>query len=449
MNRESVLGKDPIGRLLLKMAIPTTISMLVGALYQIVDAVFVGQNVGAQGIGAITAVTPLFMFGTSIAIMIATGTASIIARLFGAKKYKELRQTTFNSLSLSLFVNLVITIVYFIFLPQILAVLGIKGETLAYAVEYSRVALFGNFFFSLFLLASALIRSEGKPVFATVSVVTGTIINLCLDAILIIGFNMGMTGAAVATLVGEFVSFALGFGYLFLSKQTIYRLNKTDLKIDIKIVKEIFTIGLPSFVQSFNNSLTEMIANVIILAFGGNMMLAAYGIISRILGFIFLPMFGTVEGSEPIIGYNYGARDLKRVYQAIKTTFWSLFAYSLFIAAAVFIFAKYFFLIFTQEAAVINAGVTPIRVLMTTVAFLIVSLIATSFYQAIGKAKIALFLAIFRQIMILTPSLLILAYVFNMGVWSVWVSYLLSDTLAAIVSWLILRKDLKKMKQKF
>ncbi len=434
MDREKhILDNDRIGRLLLKISGPAMIAMMVNALYNVVDAIFVGRGVGTLGIAGVSIVFPIQIFILAIALMIGIGSASIISRSLGAKKYQRAYETVGTAVLSVTVLGIIAAVFGSVFLNRLLIIFGSTEAILPYAQEYARIVLMGSIFFSFTVATNNIVRAEGRAVIAMTSMIIGAVLNIILDPIFIFGLDMGIRGAALATVIAHIVtSFYLLLYFQF--GNSSLKIRWQYLRIRLKILGEIAAVGSASFVRQLSFSALAAILNNILKGFGGDVPIAVFGIINRINSFVMMPMLGIAQGVQPIVGFNYGARRFDRLLKTLRLGLKSTSMVGLFGFAILLLIPGVLFGLFTQDAELRRLGVEAMRIFALGVPVIGFLIIGGSLFQAIGKAKHALFLSLARQILIVTMVLILPRFY---GLNGVWISFPLANVLFTGVTLLL------------
>ncbi len=443
-NREDLLRNEKISTLLFRMSLPATIGMLVNALYNIVDTIFVGRGVNALAIGGLTVVFPIQMLAIALSLLVAIGAAANISISFGAGDLRKARKYVGNSYTLATIISLILVVIGVIFIRPLLRLFGASAILMPYAYDYLSIVLIGIVPLALVTVNSSVLRAEGNAKMAMLFVALGTIFNIILDPIFIFGFHMGIRGAAAATALSQITGFLLALSYA-LRKKNIISVSWQDFRLEFSVVMDIFKLGASSFVRQVSGSVLMIFLNNAVMNFGGEVALSAVGIISRMTAFVFMPMFGVVQGMQPIVGFNFGARQYGRVKEVVKISIRFLLSYCSIALLLVFLFNKSVFRMFTTDIEVITVGTDAMKIMLIAVPVVGVQIIAASFYQAIGLAKPAMFLSLLRQAILLIPLILLLPKLFGLGLLGIWLAYPIADILSTGVSGIMLRKELKRM----
>ncbi len=414
--REQIL-KGNLRSLLFKFSTPAIIGMVVSALYNMVDTLFVGQGVGPLAISALTIVFPIQLIIMAVGIMIGIGAASVISRALGANEKEKALKAANISIILTLLFSAAFMIPAYLFMDEILYFFGASSETFLLAKDYMEIILIGFISFSFAISANNLIRAEGKPRAAMYSMIIGALSNIALDPVFIFGFKMGVRGAAIATIISQFLS-VVYIVFFLTSKRSIYRFNARLFRLDGGISKEIIAIGFPSFAMQVVGSAVFIIFNRSVLHYGDDMYIAVMGIGLRVLSLIEMPIIGIAQGFSTLVSFNYGAR----LYQRVKSVFREAIIWTVIIAGTGFIammgFPGQILGIFTSDQNLIQIGIIPIRIIVILLPFIGFQILGGSLFQAIGKTIPALVIILSRQLLLLIPAVLVLPLFFGLtGVW--------------------------------
>lgn len=448
--QHQMLGEEPINKLLLKLSTPAVIGMMVNALYNLVDTFFVGRVVGKFAIAGLTVAFPIQMIIFAMAQLIGLGAASVISRSLGSKNFEKANNIAGISIVLVSLVGIISCILGLAFIDPILKLFAASGDVFGYAKAYMSIIFIGNIFVTFTTSTTSLVRAEGNAKVAMITMVIGTALNIILDPIFIYVFDMGIKGAAYATVISQAVSFFYIISYFVRGKSTM-KLKMHHFKLKINYIIEIVTVGFPSFARQVAGSAVAVIINTSLVNFGGDIALSAYGLINKVTMFLFMPLFGIVQGMQPIVGFNYGAKKYDRVKKVIFSSIYSMTVMLLVSWGVIQLFPSFIFSIFLPfegNQDVFAIGVPGIKILLFGVPVIAVQIVSSSVFQAIGKAKPALILSLLRQIILLVPLLLILPNIFNLGLTGIWLAYPLSDIIATIISSFMLKHEFKSMSKK-
>lgn len=447
MDRTMELGQGSVGKLLLKFSIPAIIGMIVNALYNIVDRIFIGQIPGGVGELALSGVTVTFPISTVImafGMLVGIGSAALISIRLGQQKKEEAEKILGNALILVIIILVALAIITFPFLDKLLVAFGASEKILPYAKEYIQIIIAGGVIQNIGFGLNAAIRSEGNPKIAMLTMLLGAITNTVLDPIFIFVFDMGVAGAAIATVIAQLAS-TIWVLYHFTKGKSTLKLRKENFKLDKEIIKNIFAIGMSPFFMQLAASLVGVISNKALLTHGGDFAIGAMGVISSVAMMCLMPVFGINQGSQPIIGYNYGAKNYKRVKKAWMLAVVAAVAITTTGFLVVELAAPSIIRIFNSNADLVAIGTHGIRIYLSMLPVIGFQVISTNYFQAVGKAKISMFLSLVRQVIVLIPLLLILPPIFGLN--GVWISGPTSDAVASIITVFFVMRELKELKQ--
>lgn len=451
--KELNLGKDKINKLLLSFSIPCVISMLINSIYNIVDQIFIGKGVGTLGNAATNVIFPLVIIFNAIAGLIGNGAAANLSLKLGENDKKNASKSIGQAITLSFLVSIIISIITYIFLPKLIYLFGCTESVYNYAIEYGKIIVIGAPFMIIYSSFSSIIRADGSPKYSMIMLVIGAIINIILDPIFIFTFNMGVKGGAIATVIGQVVSFIIACFYL--KKVKSVKLTKNDFKIDKSVVK-ILSLGLSSFITQatilvlfvfMNNIMTKLGVKT---KFGEDIPLSVYGVISKINSLYISTVLGISIGAQPIIGFNYGAGNELRVKETIKKV--------LTINFIVGILFNLMFLLFPRQLAGIFISANDpsynlfmeFATLMCHSFLLVIALNALEMttsivIQSLGNVVKSTAVTFIRQIILLIPISLLLAFIFNKGIYGVLYAGCIADILCFIITIFILKSEYKKL----
>ena len=436
----SDFGTEPIGKLLIRQAVPASIGILVMSLNILIDTIFVGHWIGAQAIAAINVVLPVSFFIAALGMSIGVGGSSIISRALGSKSNSKALKTFGNQITLTLTLTLTFISFGLFFIDEIIPVFGGKGTIYEPAKIYYRIVLYGVPLLALCMMGNTVIRAEGKPKFAMYAMMIPSVTNLILDFFLIKFLDLGMTGAAWATTFSYTFCFAFIF-WFFISKNSEMKINWSHLGLKKKIVSEISSLGSVTLTRQAVVSITYLIMNNILFEFGGETSVTAYAIVSRMLMFALFPIFGITQGFIPIAGFNYGAKNYNRVKQTIAIAI----RYSIILATLIFVllfgFPELITKAFTTDISVIDKTPNAMRWVFAATPIIAIQLIGAAYFQAVGKATPALLLTLSRQAFFFIPLIFILPLWY--GELGVWMAFPASDVLSTLVTAYFLQKEIK------
>lgn len=445
-DKSEMLGNEKIGRLLFKLSLPATVGMVVNALYNIFDTIFIGKGVNTLAIGALGIAMPIQMIVMAVAMMIGIGGASIVSRSLGAGDVEKAQKVTGNAFASTSIISVIIVVLGLLFLEPSLRLFGATEEILPYAKDYLKIIYIGTLYFPLVMTANNLIRSEGKAAISMIVMVIGTGLNLILDPLFIFGFKMGVAGAAWATIISQFASFLFIIWYYRTGRSAI-KISISDWKIDRGILTEICKVGAPSFIRNFTGSFIAIIVNSSLRHYGGSDAISIFSTVNKVIMFLFMPLFGVVQGMQPIAGFNYGAKKYDRVKEVVKVSIIATMVLATIGFAVGEIFASPILSLFTseKESFFLSEGTKTLRIIISMIPIIGVQIIGSSLYQALGKSKPAMILTMLRQIILLIPLVIIMPLIMKDSLLGIWLAYPLSDLLSTIITVLFLKKEMKHL----
>ena len=437
MKDQKLLGEESELKLLIKYSVPAIIGMLVNALYNIVDRIFIGHipGVGPMAITGVGITMPIMSILLGFGMLIGIGATANISIKFGQNKRKDAEKILGNSVALITIISLVLTIVGIVFANSILHLFGASEATIFYAKEYINVILLGTIFNLMSFSLYSTIRADGNPKMSAAVMVLGCIINVILDAVFIFVFNLGIKGAALATLIMLYY-YTLGGSNLKLKFET--------LKLDWRLVKIVLAIGVAPFSMQMAASVVQVIANNALRMYGGDLAIGAMAAISSIAMIFLMPIFGINQGSQPIIGYNYGAKKYERAQKTVKLAM--IAATTILVLGGILIqaFPALVISMFNSDPKLLEIGVPGLRIYLFMMPIIGISIIGSNYFQSIGKAKLATFLSLLRQVILLIPLTLVLPKIAGLGLTGVWLAGTVSDFLSTIITGLFIIKEFKK-----
>jgi putative MATE family efflux protein len=436
------LGTDKISSLLLRLSLPALIGMLSNALYNLVDAIFVGHGAGSLAIAGLSIAFPLQMIFGAFALMYGVGAASISSIMLGKGDHERASKAAGNGFSIAMITSLIIFAICFIFLDQILIALGASDNILPYARDYSKIVIFGIPFLSFSMVSNNLIRATGDAKASMKIMLVGTIVNIVLDPIFIFALDMGIKGAAYATIIGQIIGSIYALAYFLRGKYAL-KLHLESFKIEATMAKNTIVLGTATFVRQIGTSIIALLANNLLGIYSGDLAIAAYGLIIRLTTIFLLPTFGLNQGIQPIIGYNFGAGKIPRIRETLKLGLYFSLALGLIGELLTELFPTILLKMFTTDPTLLSIAVPALRIYCSAMIFIGIQSLGATYYQAIGRGTPAVILGLLRQIILLIPLLLLLPPF--MGITGIWVAFPLSDALSAIITGIFLIIGLKKL----
>ena len=437
------MGEGSIPRLLLKFSVPAIVGMLVNALYNVVDRIFIGLGVGPLGIAGATVGFPIMIVQMAFGMLIGMGATALVSIRLGEKKKEEAERILGNALSLLVLVSLAIMTAGLVWLRPLLSLFGASPAILSQSYEYVSVILAGSVFMGVGFGMNGFIRAEGNPRMAMLTMVIGAVLNTLLDPLFIFVFKMGVRGAAIATVISQAVSAAWVLSYL-LGGRSLLKIRLANLKISREIAASIVALGFAPFAMQLAASVLNALLTRQLQRFGGDLAIAAMGIIFSLNMLILMPVFGINQGAQPLIGYNYGARRFDRVKQALRLAIGAATAVVTLGFAVVQLFPASLVRLFSRDSAeLLSIGVTAIRLVLMTLPLVGFQIVAASYFQAVGKPRQAMLLMLSRQVLLLIPAILILPRFF--GLLGIYYAVPLADLGSALLTGTWLALELRKL----
>lgn len=445
-NKEATLelGTKPVGRLLWQYALPAIIAMTASSLYNIIDRMFIGQIVGAEAIAGLAITFPFMNLGAAFGAAVGVGSSTAISVKLGQKDYHTAENILGNTVTLNLIIGIAFSIVCLIFLDPILRFFGASDNTLPYAHDFMEIILLGNVFSHMYFGMNAVLRAASKPKQAMYATIFTVVMNILLDVVFILWWGWGIKGAAVATVISQCLALCWQMK-LFTNKKEILHLKRGIYRLKSNLVKNIIAIGISPFLMNVCACIIVIFVNNQLVRFGGDMAVGAYGI-SNALAIVFVMfIMGLNQGMQPIAGYNYGAQRMDRLLKVlnisiiaatcIMTTGWIIAMFMPRMVAEMF----------TTDKQLIDISIVAIRYNLLVFPIIGFQMVATNFFQCIGKVKISIFMSLARQLFLLLPLLAILPIFWDLD--GVWAAIPASDALSAIIAFVVMSFYMKKFKK--
>ncbi|MCL1927321.1 MAG: MATE family efflux transporter [Treponema sp.] len=454
-NAASRLGTEPVGKLLLQFSLPAITGMLVNALYNVVDRIWVGRGVNELALGGLSLVLPLMTITMAFSMLFGIGSANLISMRLGQRRKEDAENALNHCFFLLVISALVIMTVELIFLDQIIAYLGseVGSGTLEYARRYYRIILYGQAFFMLGFGFSHCTRAQGFPLITMIGMILGAGMNMILDPLFIIIFGWGVEGAAWATIISQFLS-AVWILYFVNSKKAIVRLNLRGFRPSFRIVLDIMSFGCSQFLLQFAMSTVQFLVNMSLGKYGvatlgkggGDIALSGLNITMSISMLFFMPVFGINQGAQPILGFNYGAKKFDRVRKTFLLAITGATSICLLGFSLAQLFSGFLIRLFTPDGSPTLLSFAPValRVIMIAMPLNGFTIVATNFFVVTGRPKISIFLSMLRQVFALIPCLLIFGRIW--GLWGVVAAPPVADTFAFITTGLMILFEMRKLK---
>lgn len=442
--RTRALGTEPIRKLLLRLATPSIASLGVLALYNVVDAIFVGHGAGTLAIAGIGVAFPLFLLTLGIGQLVGVGGASLLSRALGQENIKLAKRSLGNTITLGLIVSSLIAGLGLAFREPLVRFAGATPDILPHASSYISVILGGSFALILASLFSATARAQGDAARATVPLIASGVLNIVLDPIFIFGFRLGAAGAAWATVLASSVGVAYYVVYIFGPKARL-RLRPSHLLLRPRATVAILSVGAASFVGIFAASAATVVINRALGLYGGDLPIAIYSVVNRIVTFSRMPVFGVVDGAQPIYGYNYGAGNYHRVVAAIRYVLRTALVLAGFFWILFLLFPREFLSVFSSDPQLLDEGSHALRIIVLAIPLLALQAVVGGFYQALGHAAKALAVSLLRDLALIIPAVLVLSAFFRTT--GVWMAFPVADVLSAIIVAPLLIREIRRLQR--
>ncbi len=442
---QNVLDDDRIGRLLIKLTMPAFMGMFVITLYNVVDSIFVGQYVGPLGIAGLAIVFPVQMLSMGIGQMMGMGGASLISRLIGADKISRAEHALGNAFSGTIVLSAVLIIVGLSCTDFWLRLIGSSETILPYARDYMTIILFGLFFQTFAMSMNNLIRAEGNVRVPMIGMIIGAGLNIVLDAVFIIPLEMGIKGAALATVLAQLVSGAYFLSYHFTGKSFL-KLHSRNLMIEWRIMKDILSIGIAAFAMIVAGSLATVFVNRLLVFYGGDYAISAFGILHRIMMFALMPGMVIGQGLQPIVGFNYGAGRYGRALRAIRIAITYATVCSIVAFIVLFNFPDLFLRIFTSDSELIAISVYAAKRIFFALPVIGFMMTGSIIFQAIGKVAQSIVTSLARSVLFLIPLVFILPNYW--GIDGVWLAFPVTDILTFLLTLVLIMIQIREFMRK-
>ncbi len=446
------LETKPVGKLLIQYAMPAIVAMTATSLYNMVDSIFIGRGVGALAISGLALTFPLMNLMGAFGAMVGVGASTLMSVKLGQKDYNTATKILGNVVVLNIIIGIALSFIVIPFLDDILRFFGGSDQTIPYAHEYMFVILLGNFITHLYLGLNALLRSIGRPRQAMNATIFTVVINTILDPIFIYGFDWGIAGAAIATVLAQVFSLIYQC-YIFSRPTEIVHLHKGIYKLQFSLVRDSLTMGLSPFLSNFAACFVVILINQGLSYYGnhdlggngGDLLIGAYGIANRLAFFIVMVIIGVNQGMQPIAGFNYGAKLHNRVIGVTKYAIMLTTATSTIGFLIGQFFAESIVSIFTTEPVLIRLSAQGLRIMLLLFPLIGFQMVIGNFFQSIGKPAKAILISLARQMLVLIPCLIIMPMFF--GYMGVWYSMPTSDFIATVLSTILILQHIKKLKR--
>ena len=447
MNQDKdFLGREPIGRLLLKLAFPTVAAQVINMLYNIVDRIYIGHisDIGAMALTGVGVCMPLIMIVSAFAALVAYGGAPRASIFMGRKDTDSAEKTLGNCFIVQIAISIVLTAALLIWNRDFLMAFGASENTIEYSVRYMNVYAIGTLFVQLTLGMNAFITAQGFAKTGMLSVLIGAVANIILDPIFIFGFNMDVQGAALATIISQALSCAWVLAFLF-GKRTMLKIKRKNLFLEAKIILPCLALGLSVFIMQASESVMSVCFNSSLLRYGGDIAVGAMTILTSVMQFAMLPLQGLGQGAQPIISYNYGARNVGRVKAAFRLLLKASVLYAVALWGLVMIFPQLFAAMFTSDAELMEFTKTALRIYMASMFLFGIQMACQMTFNSLGRAKESIIVAVMRKFILLIPLIYIMPAVWSSNqTMAVYLAEPIADALAVTFTAVLFAFQFKK-----
>ena len=443
------LGTQSIRSLLLKYALPGIIAMTASSLYNMVDSIFIGHGVGAMALSGLTVAKPFMDICAAFGTLVGVGASSLVAIKLGEKDYRSANDVLANVILLNVLLGAMVMAVGLYWLDPILYAFGASDVTIAYAREYMEIILWGNILTHIYYGLNSMLRSIGHPKIAMYATIVAVVTNIILDPIFIFVLDMGVRGAALATMISQLVSVIIEL-VIFLNPKEVIYFHRGIWRLKRDITMRALGIGTAPFLMHMASCFVVIVLNNQLKRYGGDMAIATFGITNRFMFFFAMVVMGLNQGMQPIVGYNYGAKLFDRMTRALKLTAMCATCVMGVLWLFGLIWPEGFIRLFTHDELLIAQSIAPARVMLCTMVMVGFPMVVGNFYTSIGMSGKAIFLSLTRQVIFLIPCILLLPLLFHVlnftPIWGVWWSLPICDALAAVLAAIILNRDMRKFK---
>lgn len=440
------LGTDPVRKLLLKYALPSIIAMTATSLYNIVDSIYIGHGCGTLALSALTVAKPFMDICAAFGSLVGVGASSLLAIYLGEKDYDRANRVLGNVIVMNIILSAIVMVVGLVWLDPILMAFGASEATLGYAHEYMEIILYGNILTHLYFGLNAMLRSAGHPRFSMTATIVAVVVNVILDPIFIFALDLGVRGAALATIISQAIAVTWQMTK-FTDKNELVRFHRGIWRLNKHITLRALAIGLSPFLYNIAHCVVVIIINNQLKTFGGDAAIASYGVINRLTFVFAMIVMGLNQGMQPIAGYNYGAKQYDRMWHSFYLTCF----YATCVMGIVFVLGeccpRLVTKMFTHDPELIDLTINPMRIICSTMLIIGFQMVTGNLFTSIGRAGKAIFLSLTRQVLYLIPLALFLPYLFvSNPILGVWWSIPISDALSAITAAIMLIIEMRKFR---
>ncbi len=440
-----MMATMPVGKLIWKLAIPTITAQLINALYNIVDRIYLGHipGNGALILTGVGLCYPIITLISAFASLVGAGGAPLASIALGSKDDKKAEKIVNNSFSMLIIISVILTVFFFAFKTPLLYAFGASENTIGYANEYLSIYLIGTIFVQLCLGMNPYITAQGYSTFAMITVLIGAVLNIVLDPIFIFVFSMGAKGAALATIISQAVS-AIWVLAFFKGKKTLLRIRTKAMKINWKTISPVLALGASPFIMQATEAAISIVFNSTLQKTGGDMAVGTMTIITSIMTFFFLPLQGFSQGAQPVISYNFGAHNDKRVKDSFKVLLGVCLSFAILFFTVVEVVPGFIIGLLTSDENLINFAIPYARIYFAGIAIFGMQMACQQAFVGLGQAKISMFLALLRKVFLLIPLVLILSRT-SLGVTGVFLAEPISDIVSALTAIILFLLNFNKI----
>lgn len=441
------LGTQSVRSLLMKYALPGIIAMTATSLYNMVDSIFIGHGVGAMALSGLTVAKPFMDICAAFGSLVGVGASSLVAIKLGEKDYRSANDVLANVILLNVLLGALVMVVGLYWLDPILYAFGASDVTISYARDYMEIILWANILTHIYYGLNSMLRSIGHPKVAMYSTIVAVVANIILDPIFIFALDMGVRGAALATVLSQAIA-VVGQMVVFLNPKEVIYFHRGIWRLKRDITMRALGIGTAPFLMHLAACFVVIVLNNQLKRYGGDMAIATFGITNRFMFFFSMIVMGLNQGMQPIVGYNYGAKLYNRMIRALKLTAMCATCVMGILWLFGLIWPEGFIRLFTHDEVLVAQSLAPARVMLCTMVMVGFPMVVGNFYTSIGMSGKAIFLSLTRQVFLLIPSILLLPLLFQTvevsPIWGVWWSMPICDALAAIIAAIVLNRDMRK-----
>lgn len=444
--KEADLGKDSLGPLLLKLALPAILAQIINVLYNMVDRMYIGHipKVGPSALTGVGVTMPVIMAISAFAALVSMGGAPRASIMLGRGEHPKAEKILGNCTVMLVIMAIILTAVFLIWGEPILMVFGASEATIGYALDYMRIYALGTIFVQLALGLNAFINAQGYAKIGMITVAIGALCNIVLDPIFIFSMSMGVKGAALATIISQAIS-SIFVVYFLTSKRSGLRIKLDNLKLDFQVTLPCLALGLSPFIMQFTESVISVCFNTSLLKYGGDIAVGSMTILTSVMQFSMLPLQGLTQGAQPIISFNYGAENIDRVKRAFKLLLKISLSYSMLLWAVAMFIPDTFIYIFTSHGELATYTRWAIRIYMAASGIFGIQIACQQTFIAIGNAKTSVFLAVLRKVLVLIPLIFILPMFIENQAFAVFLAEPIADTIAVSVTATLFYQTYKRL----